>query len=114
MLLVVSADDGRVIATLPIGKGTDAAAFDPKRHLVFSSNAEGTLSVIRQQGPDDYVALSAIPTRPLARTMTLDPDSGRIYLVTADVDELNPKAERLRERYKIRPGTVQLLFLDPQ
>jgi hypothetical protein len=46
--------------------------------------------------------------------MTLDPDSGRIYLVTADVDELNPKAERLRERYKIRPGTVQLLFLDPQ
>lgn len=114
VLLVVSADDGRVIATLPIGKGTDAAAFDPKRHLVFSSNAEGTLSVIRQQGPDDYVALSAIPTRPLARTMTLDPDSGRIYLVTADVDELNPKAERLRERYKIRPGTVQLLFLDPQ
>jgi hypothetical protein len=46
--------------------------------------------------------------------MTLDPDSGRLYLVTADVNEVNPKAERLRERYAIRPGTVQLLFLDPK
>jgi YVTN family beta-propeller protein len=114
LLLVVSADDGRVIASLPIGRGTDAAAFDPKRKLVFSSNGEGTLSVIRQQGPDHYVSLGDIPTRPLARTMTLDPDSGRLYLVTADVNEVNPKAERLRERYAIRPGTVQLLFLDPK
>ena len=113
VLLVVSADNGRVIASLPIGRGTDAAAFDPKRRLVFSSNADGTLSVIRELGPDRYVALGDLPTKPLARTMTLDPDSGRLYLVTADVDELDPKAERLRERYRIRPGTVQLLFLDP-
>ena len=114
LLLVVSADDGHVVASLPIGLGTDAAAYDPKRKLVFSSNGEGTLSVIRQQGADQYVSLGNLPTKPLARTMTLDPDSGRLYLVTADVSELNPKAERLRERYAIRPGTVQLLFLDPK
>ena len=113
VLLVVSADDGHVVASLPIGKGTDAAAFDPKRRLVFSSNGEGTLSVIRARSPDQYVALGDIATKPLARTMTLDPQSGRVYLVTADVDEINPQAQRLRERYRIRPGSVQLLFLDP-
>ena len=113
LLVVVDADDGRIIASLPIGKGTDAAAFDPKRKLVFSANAEGTLSVIRQQGPDKYDSLGEIPTRPLARTMAIDPDTGRLYLVTADVNEVNPKAAKLRERYAIRPGTVQLLFVDP-
>jgi DNA-binding beta-propeller fold protein YncE len=113
LLVVVDADSGHLIASLPIGRGTDAAAFDPKRKLVFSSNGEGTLSIIREQSPDQYVSLGQIPTKPFARTMTLDPDSGRLYLVTADVDEVNPKAERLRDRYAIRPGTVQLLFLDP-
>ena len=113
LLVVVSSDDGRLVASVPIGKGTDAAAFDPKRRLVFSSNGEGTLSVIRQESADKYVPLGNIPTKPFARTMALDPDTGRVYLVTADVDEVNPKADKLRERYKIRPGTVQLLFLDP-
>jgi len=112
-LVVVDAQNGRVIATLPIGRGTDAAAFDPKRKLVFSSNGEGTLSIISEQGPDKFVSLGEIPTKPFARTMALDPASGRIYLVTAELDEVNPQAESLRQRYAIRRGTVQLLFLDP-
>jgi hypothetical protein len=112
-LVVVNADSGAVVATLPIGKGTDAAAFDPTRKLVFSSNGEGTLSVIREQDPDHYVSLGDVPTKPFARTMTLDPATGRIYLVTADLDEVNPNAENPRQRYAIRRGTVQLLFLDP-
>jgi hypothetical protein len=112
-LVVVNADNGQVVATLPIGKGSDAAAFDPKRKLVFSSNGEGTLSIIREEGPDKFVSLGEIPTKPFARTMTLDPSTGRLYLVTADLDEVNPKAENLRQRYAIRRGSVQLLFLDP-
>jgi DNA-binding beta-propeller fold protein YncE len=113
LLLVVDADDGHVVASLPIGKWTDAVAFDPKRRLIFSSNGEGTLSIIREQGPDKYVALGEIPTKPLARTMTLDPDTGRLYLVTADVAEVNPQAGKPWERYAVKPSTVQLLFLDP-
>jgi hypothetical protein len=112
-LVVVDAQNGKVVATLPIGRGTDAAAFDPKRKLVFSSNGEGTLSIISEQGPDKFVALGEVQTKPFARTMALDPATGRIYLVTADLDEINPQAENLRQRYAIRRGTVQLLFLDP-
>ncbi len=110
---VVDLDKGSVVATLPIGKGTDAAAFDSKRKLAFSSNGEGTVSVISEQAPDKFASLGEIPSRPFARTMAVDSDSGRLFLVTADLDEVNPNAENLRQRYQIRRGTVQLLFLDP-
>ncbi len=112
-LVVVDADNGRLVATLPIGKGSDGAAFDSKRKLIFSSNGEGTLSIISEQGPDQFVSLGEVPTKPFARTMTLDPATGRLYLVTADLDEVNPTAQSLRQRYAIRRGTVQLLFVDP-
>lgn len=114
VLMVVNSDNGAVVATLPIGEGTDAAAFDPNRHLAFSSNREGTVSVIQEQSPARYEALPSIPTEFGARTMTLDPQSGRIFLVTADF-ALNPAAAQTdpRHRYIVKPGTVRLLFLDP-
>ncbi|MGH6878147.1 MAG: hypothetical protein ACREHV_12355 [Rhizomicrobium sp.] len=103
-----------MVATLPIGAGTDAAAFDPRRNLIFSSNREGTLSVIAEKTPNDFVALPPVTTEFGARTMALDPESGRIYLVTADFTA-NPKADTSdpRRRYIVTPGSVRLLFLDP-
>jgi DNA-binding beta-propeller fold protein YncE len=112
-MVVVDSDKGAVLATIPIGKGTDAAGFDAKRKLAFSSNGEGNLSVISEQRPDKFVSLGEVPTKPFARTMTLDPDTGRVFLVTADFDDVNPQAENPRQRYQIKRGTVQLLFLDP-
>jgi|SRR5579862_2170592 len=114
VLEVMNTDTGEVVATLPIGEGTDAAAFDPDRHLIFSSNREGTLSVIAEQSPTRYVPVATVPTEFGARTMTLDPQSGRIFLVTADF-VLNPDASQAdpRHRYSVKPGTVRLLFLDP-
>jgi YVTN family beta-propeller protein len=114
VLVVVNTDTGSVVATLPIGAGTDAAAFDPKRKLIFSSNREGTLSIIAEKSPDEYVGLPSVKTEFGARTMALDPESGRIYLVTADFTQ-NPNgaASDPRHKYVITPGTVRLLFLDP-
>ena len=114
VLVVMNSDNGAVVATLPIGDGTDAAAFDPNRRRIFSSNREGTLSVIAEQSPTRYVALPPVTTQFGARTMALDPQSGRIFLVTADFT-LNPNAAQSdpRHRYSITPGTVRLLFLDP-
>ncbi len=112
-LLVVDSTNGQVLATLPIGRGTDATIYDAKRKLAFSSNGDGTLSAIRQESPDKFTSAGDIQTQPFARTMALDPETGRIYLVTADLTEVNPKAESLRQRYQIKRGTVQLLFLDP-
>ncbi len=115
VLLVVDADRGNIVATLPIGNGTDAAAYDPVRKLIFSSNGrDGTVSVILQRDRDDYVALDSIVTAPLARTMTLDPQSGRLYLVTADVQAQAPNsATETARRPAIVPGSVRMLFFDP-
>lgn len=114
VMVVMNADNGTVLASLPIGEGTDAADFDPDRDLAYSSNREGTLSVIAEKSPDSFAALPAIQTESGARNMALDPASGRIYLVTADIIENKAvPATDYRHRFTINPGTVRLLFLDP-
>lgn len=114
VMVVMNADDGAVIANLPIDAGSDAAAFDPVRGLAFSSNFSGTLSVVAEETPDKFVTLPAVHTMFGARTMTLDPKSGRIYLVTADIT-VNPSAapNDYRHRYTVKPGSLTLYFLDP-
>jgi YVTN family beta-propeller protein len=113
VMVVMNADNGAVIATLPIGEGTDFASFDPERNLAYSSNRDGTLSVVAELSPDKFVSTAAIPTQIGARTMAIDPRSGRIYLVTADM-KMNQSAapDDSRRRYSITPGSVRLLFLD--
>ena len=111
---VVNADTGAVIASLPIGQGSDFDAFDPARQLAFSSNRDGTLSVIAERSPDKFEVLPAVPTKYGARTMGLDPKSGRIYLVAADVTVNNAVPETDRTHFQTKPGTAALLFLDPQ
>jgi DNA-binding beta-propeller fold protein YncE len=112
-LLVVDSTDGKIVATLPIGKGSDAAAYDAARKRIFSSNSDGTLSVIQQDTPQHYTGLGNFPTRELARTMALDPKSGRVYLVAAERLEVDPTATDPRKRFAVRPGSVSLLFDDP-
>ena len=113
VMVVMNADNGAVIATVPIGDGTDFASFDPQRGLAYSSNRDGTLSVVSEISPDKFEPLPAIKTQVGARTMAIDPKSGRIYLVTADmtVDEAAAPSD-YRHRYHVKPGSVRLLFLD--
>jgi YVTN family beta-propeller protein len=119
VLVVVNTESGATVATVPIGAGTDAAAFDPKRKLVFSSNGrDGTLSVIREQDPNTFLPLAEVKTAITARTMAIDPDSGRIYLVAADIDA-NAAAPAAGappgppRRPALVAGSTKLLFLDP-
>jgi len=111
-MVVVNAVTGAVIANLPIGEGTDFAMFDPDRELAFSSNRDGTLSIIAEKSPNSFVALAPVTTELGARTMAIDPKTGRIYLVTADMT-INQNATDARHRYSTKPGSVKLLFLDP-
>jgi YVTN family beta-propeller protein len=111
VLVVVNTDDGSTVATLPIGRGTDAAAFDPKRKLIFSSNGiDGTLSVIQEKDANTFVSVGTIKTAVTARTMSLDPKTGRLYLAAADLDPQSPTNGRPRPV----PGSLKLLFLDPE
>ncbi len=111
---VVNADTGAVMATLPIGEGSDFAEFDPGRKRVFSSNRDGTLSVIAERSADSFEALAPAKTAFGARTMAVDPRTGRLFLVTADftVNEAIPASDP-RHRYAVKPGSVKLLFFDP-
>lgn len=113
VMVVVNADTGVVMATLPIGEGTDFASFDPQSDLAYSSNRDGTLSVVVETSPDKFRSLPPIRTQIGARTMAIDPKSGRIYLVTADmtVNESAAAADS-RHRYSVKSGSVRLLFLD--
>lgn len=116
LLVVVNIDSGATVASLPIGAGTDAAAFDPKRHLVFSSNGrDGTLSVIQEKDPNTFVSLGEVKTALTARTMALDPATGRIYLVAADIDTnaAPPAGSGPPRRPSLVAGSTRLLFLDP-
>lgn len=113
-LVVVNTDNGKVITTLPIGYGTDAAKFDAKRKRIFSSNFDGTLTVISEVNPNSYRVLANIPTMLGARTMAVDPQTGRLFLVTADITiNKNAAPNDFRHRFSIKPGSTKLLFLDP-
>jgi DNA-binding beta-propeller fold protein YncE len=113
-MLAVNAENGKVVADLPIGNGTDSAAFDPERKFAFSANKDGTLSVIEEKNADNFVALGNVPTAPGARTMAEDPKTGRVYLVTADVARtLPPRKPGGDSQLQFAPGSVKLLMLEP-
>ena len=85
VLIAIDADSGRIVATVPIGRGIDGMAIDEKRHRILTSNGvDANLSVIAQNGPDDYRLLGHVLTRPNARIMQIDERDGRLYIVTAD------------------------------
>jgi hypothetical protein len=71
------------LANLPIGKGVDGVAYDAQVGLIYASNKDGTLNVIRQTSADKYESLGSVKTVPGAKTMVLDPTRHRIFLPAA-------------------------------
>lgn len=112
VLVVLNADTGATVATLPIGSHSDGAAFDPVRNLVFSSNGDGTLSVIKELSANRFVSAETVQTKPSARTMSINPKTGRIFLVAASVISEAAKT-RAGHRAVYAPNSVKLLYLDP-
>ena len=114
ILVVVDADSGANVATVPIGSGSDGAAFDPVRKLIFSSNSDGTLSVIQEKDAQTFVAAATIKTTRGARTMAIDPKTGRLFLVAADIAKIDPPITpggRPHVTYVV--NSLKLLYLDP-
>jgi YVTN family beta-propeller protein len=108
MMAVVDADSGKVIATPAIGDGVDATAFDPGTSYAFSSNGEGTLTVVKEDSPSSFTVLDTVKTKKSARTMGLDTKTHTIYLPAADFDPPAP-GER---RGKMKPGTFELVVVE--
>ena len=108
MMAVMDSDSGRVIATVPIGEGVDAARFNPKTNEIFMSCGEGVLTIIHEDTPDRYTVRQNLPTAKGARTMALDQKKDVAYLVTAQRED---KPVPPGQRPPLVPGSFELLVV---
>lgn len=99
---------GKVVATVPIGTGVDGAGYDAASGNAFASNADGTLTVIHQDSPDQYRVAETIQTPQASRNMGLDPTTHRIYVAAAKFGE----AAGGRGRRPVLPGTFSVLVIE--
>ncbi|MFA6102007.1 MAG: YncE family protein [Victivallaceae bacterium] len=106
---VMDANNGRVLASLPIGAGVDAVAFDPESQNAFSSNGDGTLTVIHEDAPDKFQVIQNVSTRPGARTLALDMNTHQVWLVTAE-SKPAPESQEKRRRIVV-PNTFAVLVV---
>jgi DNA-binding beta-propeller fold protein YncE len=114
LMAISNAEQGRMIAQVPIGGGVDGGAFDPTSQLAFASNGDGTLTVVHEDSPTGFHVASTVTTRPGARTMALDGRTHRIYTVTAAFGPAPaPTSSEPHPRPSLVSGTFSLLMLDP-
>jgi DNA-binding beta-propeller fold protein YncE len=113
IMIVTDADTGRQVAKVPVGVEPDAAVFDVEKKLIFSSNCDGTLTVVKQDSPDKYTVVQNLVTQREARTMALDPASHKLYL---PYEEVKPgqKPTPPGDLPEFTPGTFHLMIVSPQ
>jgi DNA-binding beta-propeller fold protein YncE len=115
VLAVVGTSDGKVLAAVAIGQGNDAAAFEPATGLVFASNGDGTLTIVRESAPGVFAAVQTVTTKKGARTMALDPKSRRVFLPAAEYGPVPAAtADNPRPRAPMIPGSFELLVVSPE
>lgn len=112
VMAVVDANSGKVITTQPIGRGVDAAEFDPDRGLVYFSSGDGTMAVFHEDTPDKYMLVERVKTQSGARTMAVDRKTGKAFLSVA---EFGPRPEAKpgapTPRAPMVPGSFSVLVI---
>jgi len=83
-MVILSATDGHIIADLPTGQGCDGATFNPDTMEAFSSQGDGTITVIKENSPTSFVVEQTVTTPVRAKTITLDRKTGHLLLITAE------------------------------
>src|SRR5262249_8533752 len=82
--VVLSAEDGKILTTLPIGRGSDGGVFNPSTMEAFSSQGDGTLTVIKENSPTTFEVAQTVQTKPRAKTCTLDTKNTQNTLTTTE------------------------------
>jgi YVTN family beta-propeller protein len=108
MMAIVDANTGKVIASPAIGQGVDATRFDAGTGYAFSSNGDGTLTVIHEDSPTQFSVVENVTTERGARTMALDHTTHQVFLVTAQFEPL-PANAAPRTRRKMVPSSFHIL-----
>lgn len=83
-VVILNADSGKILASLPIGSGTDGAVFNPATMEAFSSNGDGTLNVIKENSPTSFEVVQSLPTMRGAKTLTFDSKTQHILLIAVE------------------------------
>ena len=83
-MVILNSDTGKILDTLPIGTGTDGATFNPNTLEAFSSNFDGTLTVIKENTPTSFVVEQNVPTMRSAKTLTIDTKTNHVLMIAAD------------------------------
>jgi DNA-binding beta-propeller fold protein YncE len=83
-MVILNSDNGKILATLPIGQGADGAVFNPHTMEAFSSQGDGTLTVVKENSPTSFVVEQNVPTKRSAKTLTLDSKTNQILLIAAE------------------------------
>ena len=110
VLAVSDYQAGKAITTVPIGTGVDGAGYDAASSgNVFASNADGTLTVIHPDSPDQYHVVENVPTPVGSRNMGLDPTNHRLYIVSA---KFGPAPAGGRSRGPVLPGSFTLMTIE--
>jgi len=111
--VILSADDGKILDTLPIGNGTDGGGFNPNTMEAFSSQGrDGTLTIIKENSPTDFAVEQTVKTKSGARTSTLDTKNNNIVLITIEpvpstnAAPITPSGERLAQVVTRQPDST--------
>lgn len=110
-LAIVSTTNGKLISTIKIGAGCDGVVFDPLTKNIFTSNGEGTITVIHENDLHDFVVVENVVTKPRARTIAIDHQTHKLYLPTAEFEPLSASALK-NERPKMIAGTFKVLVVE--
>lgn len=110
VLVIMDATDGKIIDKLTIGDRCDGAAFDNKTKLIFTSNGDGTITIVKEVSKDKFEVIDNVPTKRGARTITLDEKTHTLYLPTADYEPLPADAPK-NTRPKMVAGSFQVLVV---
>ena len=113
MMVILNSDDGKIITSLPIGNGTDGAVFNPATMEAFSSQRDGTLTVVKENSPTSFVVEQTVQTMPSAKTLTLDTKTNHILLIGAEFTPppTPPPAGGRPGRGQIVPGSFSILVV---
>src|SRR4051812_2076248 len=112
VMVILSADDGKIITTLPLAGSSDGAAFNPQTMEAFSSHSNGTLTVVKEQSPTSFVVAQTLQTMNGARTMSLDPRTGRIFVMSVERGPAPPSAPGGRPNFgPAIPGSFTILMI---
>jgi hypothetical protein len=111
-MVILSAVDGKILDALPIGVGTDGAVFNPKTMEAFSSQGDGTLTVIKENSPTSFVVEQNLETMKTAKTMTLDGKTNHLFLIAAEFGQpATPPPPGGRGRGPMVPDTFSILVV---